>query len=715
MRKRDAYTKAWRGSGLVLCAFSTLTLPLSAAEEVSQEPASSPAAQVDGLSLSDLLNLTVETASKQKQSLSDAPSIVSVMTKNDIDKMGVTSLIDVLKYVPGIEVSMGINGAWRVSIRGVRKDGNLLLLVNGIAVNDFYDGRAIFDLPTAFVERIEVIRGPGSPLFGTNAVAGIINIFTVKDRNYARVGVGTHATVQADAGYAAEGLGGKYSVAGGYTTTEGANVDPYSPSSSDIDEGGTTNRWVKDLYLTSNYEAGAFNTSFWALRRSQGPWVGPRYMVAKDTEQYTTTFNLNSSYKLTLSDNISIVPRVYAGYNIHDFRTEELPKGYVSRSSPVFTDGAWTKEEYTGLTLGTETQINVKAGEHLNILGGVVYESLVLNDYDLKRNFVAGEAPYYRGAYGNWDGVELDQKGRKRVVAGVFNENTLSFEQFNISAGFRYDDYSDFGSSFNPRSGIIYKPLDYLSFKVLYGQAFRAPTFKELYDKTDTSAHGILGNEDLKPEVSSSAEAGMELKFPSFIARGNVYENHTTNLLMSYDHQGSGGPGLYENTGKLKNRGFEIETNTILTKNVGLMANFSQFTMEFEWNPDKATVGDRQYIKTRGDQYVTNAPARQVNLGLDVNFAKLRNFVGMNYGGPSEANRRHVLEGQRNTKIPPYYQGNFRIAYDIEPNLMVQLAGNNLGKKKYSDPDEGTDIFRMGDKGMVQPGPTYVLSSRYDF
>jgi outer membrane receptor for ferrienterochelin and colicins len=667
------------------------------------------------LSLQDMLNVTFETASKQKQSITDAPSIVSVMSRRDIEKLGASSLVQALKFVPGVEVSMGVDGSWRVSIRGVRKDGNLLLLINGLAANDFYDGRAIFDLPTAFIEKVEIVRGTGSPLFGSNAIAGIINVFTVKGKNYAQVGLGTHQTIQVDGGHATAVSGGELSVMGGYHSTDGANVDPYSKLEAPLKDSKDTNRWVKDIYLNSQYNREQFQASLWAQKRNRGPWVGPRYIVADESELAESSYRLDASYALEPSESIRILPRVYVSYNIRDFDSQELPAGYTSSSSQVFVDGAWAKEDYTGTVLGSETQLTFKVNDNFSILAGLVLEKLTLNNYKLERNFEVGESPIYKGEFGNWDNVDFKQDGRTRTISGVFNENTITIEKLSFSAGFRYDNYSDFGSAFNPRSAVIYKPLEMMVLKAIFGQTFRAPTFKELYDQTDSSAFGTLGNEDLNPEIAQSSELSMELNFQSFIAKGNVYFNTTKDLIAAYDPQGTGGPGQYQNTGTLKNRGFEIEANTVLTKNIGMSANFSQFTMEFDWNSDKATESDLNYIKTRGDKYVTNQPARRVNAGLDLNVWKLRNFVGFSYGGRSEANRRSAIEGQRDTKIPSYLQGNFSIAYDHSSAMTIRLSGDNIGSRKHSDPDEGANIFKMGERGMVQPGAQYLLTTHYEF
>ena len=135
------------------------------------------------LSIEELMNLSVYSASRKQQNIMEAPAILSIVPKKDCDKYSLFSLIDVLKFVPGIETSLGSDGSYRLAIRGNRKNGNILFLINGQQVNDFYNGKPLFDFPLALIEKIEIIRGPGSALFGSNAVAGVINIFLIEENS----------------------------------------------------------------------------------------------------------------------------------------------------------------------------------------------------------------------------------------------------------------------------------------------------------------------------------------------------------------------------------------------------------------------------------------------------------------------------------------------------------------------------------------------------
>ena len=139
---------------------------------------------IEELSLDDLLNVTVSIAAAGRiLSLEEAPGIVSVITKEDIRRLGARTLEDVLETSPGFEVLVDSLGRGRVAVRGIvgPSSENVLILFNGHRLNNDIDGGVTLinlDIPVGNIEKIEIIRGPGSAVFGANAFAGVINIVT---------------------------------------------------------------------------------------------------------------------------------------------------------------------------------------------------------------------------------------------------------------------------------------------------------------------------------------------------------------------------------------------------------------------------------------------------------------------------------------------------------------------------------------------------------
>lgn len=701
---------------LVICMFSYVGI-----SQLKKD--TSIVLKLSSLSIEELLNIDVYTASKKIQKRSEAPAIVSVVTSHDIEKMGVTSLIDVFKYVPGIETSMGSDGYYRLSIRGTRKDGNVSMLINGQPVNNFYDGKAIYDLPVNFIEKIEIIRGPGSSLFGTGAVAGVINIFTVNTKAIA-ANVGTNNTFSGNVNYRIDKGKIKGSVSGGYLQSDGANTFIESDAAYQrawsltyADLKYRTQRWNKDAYVFTNLSLGNFKLNMFVIDRKRGTYVGPLYIAAPGSKLETKGLLGSISYDYKANDFIVITPKVYSNLIHHDFLTHETPDNYVSSvSGNVFTNGKQTRELYNCRTFGAELSINIKVNEHFNILTGEIFEKLSLPIYDLTRNYkIVGDE--YKEAFDNYDNIVRGQKGKQRDVFASFLQGDYKWKKLHLTAGIRHDGYSDFGQSINPRLGITYKASKIISFKGLYGKAFRAPTFQELYDHTTLgNEYGVRGNENLKPETIQTFEIGIEINYKKIIFRYNVFYNINKNLIRIYDSRGNGSIGVYENIGNVNTYGQEAEVIVVLSPKINFFINASQFVSVFEWNSENIRKADVIFFSKHGscDQQLKNIPTIRANAGFCFDVYKFSVFAGLNYGVKSQNNKRFYLEENHFANIPAYLQGNFNISYHINNRLKIQLSGNNLGQK-YSDPDESTNIDEFGRNGLIQPTETFLLGVVYNF
>lgn len=138
------------------------------------------------LSLDELLNMEVVVASKSADKLSDAPGIVSVMTSDEISRFGGMTLAEILNRMAGLSISTSyFSDRTMISVRGDQikaNSGHVLYLINGRPVREILEGGLITELlesfPVSAIDKIEVIKGPGSVLYGTNAFSGVVNIIT---------------------------------------------------------------------------------------------------------------------------------------------------------------------------------------------------------------------------------------------------------------------------------------------------------------------------------------------------------------------------------------------------------------------------------------------------------------------------------------------------------------------------------------------------------
>jgi len=682
------------------------------------------------LNLFELMNLNITIFTFCSQKMSDAPSIISAYTQQDIEKMGVTSFIDVLKYIPGIETSMDNMGNYRVSIRGIRKDGNILLLIDGVPANNFYDGKAIYDLPTEIIERVEVIRGPGSALFGTNAVAGVINVITTKIHK-----VSVRGGVQDFAGSPSEIFGGdvhffwnkqdfQFSAKGGYADAKGANTKPFTPMLDEIE--GVTNRWLKEGYLQSQLKYHNLNISVIGFSRNQGPWVGPwidnpLQKPAPSSEMKSNSLIGSVSYDFSFSDKLIVTPKVYTNYILHDnlIQKEIDEFKYMVGNTELFADAVY-KEKYKSITLGTELQANYQIADHWGLITGIVNENSSMPEFELERNYyLVGNR--YLGEFTNLvdptTEIELYQAKQRRSVFAYYLQTDYNLNKFAVTLGYRFDNYSDFGSSHNPRLGLVYKALDNLSIKMLYGQAFRAPTFKELYDRTNFyDPYGVIGNEELKPENLKSAELGIEYSQKYVYIRANSFYTLSDDIIGVYDPEGGGKVGSYENIGNINSFGVELETTVLFNNDFNLFVNASYFEKKFEWlNNGIIDVDDINYLENRGVPYMFNIPKFRVNAGANYTIGKFKIFAGANWGSAAKSNNRSATEGLKFVEIEPYLLANLSVKYSFTDKLSLQLLANNLGNIKYSDPEESTLINKAGQGGMAQPTSTLLLKVSYKF
>jgi iron complex outermembrane receptor protein len=688
----------------------------------SQNDSTVKKGDITDLSLEELLELKVFSAAKKPQLETEAPSIITVIEHADFKNFGAITLIDLLKFIPGIETSMGTDGQYRISIRGGRKDGNILILINGQQINDFYNGRAIYDLPLDFIEKVEIIRGPGSAIYGSNAMAGVINIFTISQTSVSVTG-GLNSTLNANANYTVKNEKVKLDLSLGYYQSDGNSqliesdkVKDQEWSLTYLDKNYRTNRWNKDGYVNCNLVSNNLHFNLFNIYRQQGSWIGPVFIASPDSRLITNQLAANVFYDYRIGENVIITPKLYYNSNTHDFLNQEAPDNYVSATSgDLFTDGKLTREKYTGVTYGSSLDIYIKANDHFDILTGSVFEDLSLSKYDLSRNYkIVGDE--YQGSFNNYDNIEFTQDKKRRFVFAYFLQTNFRIKKFTVTAGLRYDDYNDFGQSVNPRLGITYKATQHIHFKGLYGKAFRAPSFQELYDNsTIGNEYGVKGNTKLTPEDINTVEIGTVINYKKLQIKYNLYYIQNRNLIRVYDPHGGGSIGIYENIGDVETYGNGGTITFALAPEFHVFANYSQFLSTFKWNENNVRASDVAFYDKQPDYYkeLRNVPTLKLNGGFDYTIKKVFIAIGINYGNEAENNKRFYLETDHYVRIPYYLQGNITLGYSVNKHLNINFIGNNLGTQKYSDPEESTNINAFGLKGLIQPGPSLLLNVIY--
>ncbi|MHC4269498.1 MAG: TonB-dependent receptor plug domain-containing protein, partial [Planctomycetota bacterium] len=343
-----------------LIVFSLICFVLSSLVDLS--------AQDEGTGLEEMLAIFSEeqivvSALKKPSSVLKSPSIMSVITARQIKQMGFRTLVDVLKIVPGFYISMDETGEREIAVRGVLDDASqkIKVLINGHSINDVWRGGAMWnfdDLPVENVKRIEIIRGPGSALYGQNAFLAVVNIITKDTDDIDGIQLtasgGSFDTQNYNILIGKEYGDLKISGFLDYLDTEGfskdIDQDILFPASFSKSPGRSHNRKEKtDLNLNLSYNNLKLNTKYMKKRRKD--YIGVGDALNDETTLRDTYIFLELTYQLSIGEKLNIIPKVYYDQYNYDPFFEQRPDGFTSGAA-VYPDGIKGQLRFKQRTLG---------------------------------------------------------------------------------------------------------------------------------------------------------------------------------------------------------------------------------------------------------------------------------------------------------------------------------------------------------------------------
>jgi len=538
------------------------------------------------MDLEQLMKIEIVVAgSKRAQQTRDVPSYVSVVTAADIREHGYRTLADVLRTLPGFYVSNDRNYSY-VGVRGFSRPGDwnsrILLLLNGSRTNEnLYDLAYIgeeFSVDVDLIERVEVIRGPSSALYGSNAYFAVINVVTRAGNSLAGTEITTSAasfgTYSGRASYGRAFENGlDLLVSGTYSDGKGRNL--FYP---EFDAPLTNNGFANDADHESFHKIlvtaskGDFSFQANSVSREKGLPTASFGTIFND-KRNSTTDNLSLAsltYYRALSNGGSFSTRLHAGRYTYDGEY-----AYYANDPPNkdLAAGEWVGLEVDGarkiatrqfLTVGAEFRDNFKQ---------------LLTNFDPE--------PY----------VLYSELRNTSVREGVFAQDEIRLaDPLLLYAGVRLDHYEGFGFATSPRLALIYTPTPATTFKLLAGRAFRAPNEHELFYVSP----GYTSNPSLDPEHIET----LELIAQHFIGGGiqisaSAFQNRLTDLIERHLDPASN-LYVFENLESTHSRGLELGLE--VDRGHGLAGQLSYSLQRTE---DQAT-GAR----------LTNSPAQMVQVQL---------------------------------------------------------------------------------------------------
>ncbi|WP_163833831.1 TonB-dependent receptor domain-containing protein [Spartinivicinus ruber] len=620
------------------------------------------------------LDSVVVTATKTEHDLTTAPASMSVITSEQLKEMPVSDISDAIRHTVGVfQDKKGGNGRQGIGIRGL-DSSYTLILINGRrvnSVNTLIRGND-FDLstiPLNQVERIEVVRGPMSSLYGSEALGGVVNIITKQADNQ---------------------WGGQISV--DYSTPEGSGSDDGNEIRTSISTSGA----LIENKLFLSFHGNKYDREEWTPFQDDSATATVNERILSGLEgRNSTNANLGLSWKLNSNQTIDFE----YGYG-HDDR-----KAHISQSrSNKITDQETRRDTYTLTHKGDwywgSSQVRVYQEEiefkerSTTVANGDITQTNQVVDGFINKTFgdhaITTGAEYRKSELDN--DINLKQSGSADVSqkALYIQDEWQLTQDWSFTGGGRLDDHEFFGREFSPRGYLVYTPTDALTIKGGVGTAFKAPTLTQLTKEFSIPSCGgqkngctLIGNPDLQPEKSKSYELG-------FTYQGNSWDIGTTIFRTDIkDKITLGKPvhGLrtYNNVSNVRVDGIELSGSVDLTDSVFLTANYS-----YTDSRDRDS-GDR----------LTGTPRENVNVRLDWEVdSKLGAFTQARYIGDQESFR-----GNKN--LPGYSLVDMGVTYQLTEQVSLRSGITNLADTRL---DKKDDSF-----GYVERGRTFYAGFTASF
>ena len=508
-------TKTIRYAVVLLLPILFLLHPCNAFSEETLEDALKPDEELEE-ELKYLQEETyVITPSKIPQRIEKAPGTIHVVTDKQIRQMGARYLSEVVQTVPGWFLSENFSGRATVFARGAAGNASsqIVFMVNSHVVNNANNGSGLLyqHLDLDNVKRIEFVTGSGSALYGSGAMAGIINIITKEGEDVDGLQLtgrgGSYNTWETNALFGKTIEGFEVAAYVDYLDTDGFRGHVDQDQQSVLDEiGGTSaslapgnmkgqeDQW--DAQLTMKYKGFKFDGKYIG-RKSDYPF-GQRPILDNMSKWDRQKYYLNISYDATVMEGLDLLVKAFRNQLSFNGTYQEFPKGswIGTPTGPIIlSDNKFDEWAGKSRRTGAEAQTTYEIWDANTIVGGITFEQMGVYDNSVKGNYLLTSTsgviiplPSVQDWPDNW--ILPDKK--RELWAAYVEDLWDIMDDLRLTIGGRYDHYSDFGGQFSPRVGLNWDFAQNYYAKCLYGRAFRAPTFKELYDP-------FRGNPDLNP------------------------------------------------------------------------------------------------------------------------------------------------------------------------------------------------------------------------
>lgn len=613
------------------------------------------------------LDQVVVTATKFPVKENLTGKVLTVITKEQLEKSEGKQLTEVLNTQAGLVVigSQNTLGSEQdVYLQGADA-GKTLILIDGIPAYDPSGTSTAFDLNLINideVERVEILKGSQSTLYGSDAVAGVINIITKKGNGKpfnasANLSAGSYGTYKISAGIDGKVHNTGYNVQYTHLKSDGISAAYDSTGKAHFDNDGfnenilmvNVNQKVNEaLQLRANFQLGHYNNDL-----DDGPYT--------DDKLYTgTSKNIQSGIG---ADYTIGKAAVHFNYNYNT-----VTRTYLDDSATTIEQGgSYSQSTFTGRSHYAELYSNITLSDHVDLLAGVDYRNQRTDQYEL--DIYQNYSPPYNAVY---DTSRLGADSvRVRQFAAYASLLLKKLGGFNLELGGRYNSFSNYGNVFTYSINPSYVVNDEVKIFTNLSSGFSAPTLYQLYSPyRDPSG-------DLKPERTVGTETGIQYSLPRFNARAVYFQRSTKDEIIFYTDANYN--SYYINLDKQDDHGVELEAS--------LKAGKWSFSGNYTYTTGKVTTPVNGKDSTFYDLYRRPKNAVNISAGLQATralfvsmaFRAVGKRIESVYGGPPstlDTYAYYTLDGYAEYKLSKRLKA-FADLKNLTNQLYFDIPGYN--------------------------------------
>ncbi|OYQ75695.1 TonB-dependent siderophore receptor [Wohlfahrtiimonas sp. G9077] len=593
----------------------------------------------DAINVSSENDTIVFTANRADQALDTVGSSINVITKAQLERGQYQRVSDALATLPGINVSTtSANGESNVFLRGLGSQ-NMLVMIDGVIINDLSTPAGGFDfssLNTLNIDRIEVLKGPQSTLYGSNAMAGVIQVFTQK-------GGPQRTTITLE--------GGSYEHVKTTIQTQGmTDTLSYAFAAGLEQEHGIS---AADAKLPGNSERDHYKNRNLSGYVNYAPTDFLNFDVMLRYDRSKTDLDNGAGANQDNLDYYQKSERYLGRFAINTINFNE------QWLSSLIYDASQTKRDYHNMPFTQHAQSSFKSTKQSITWQNTL--AFIPNFQTLLGANFTKESMSSTSPYGDFPKRHITQKS-------IYVDQHLNFaDRFFNTVGIRYEDHSKFGDKLTYRFTSRFNVNDYLALKGSYGTGFKAPTLFQLYDTES-------GNQHLKAEKSKGFDAGIVVTPWQNTSLELTYFQQKINQRITWVSNPVTYKSTYLNRDYTKTKGVEFSANTALNDQWAFGLNYT-YTHARDYTTVNGHTSDQKALrvpKHMAGMHVNFKPSERMNL-----------FAEAKYHGSATSNFNNPAWSVQQRNLKAYWMVNLAADYQINDTVSVYGRVNNLLDKQY--------------------------------